>query len=181
MRHLFLALCFLLPNFASAETTIQKELLAAAKKDIAGQASPFAGAMKAFHDSMLENYGGRFAEESLEISVASVNSTIFRAPAKYCDGYADAAGKPLPEDTERDSPKAVYRICDRDEPATFIVTATFAASTSGTAEQEGVVFKLERNTHFHLLAKKDAGYFPEPSEIKVNEKTISTKITKLEF
>lgn len=181
MRYLYLALCLVLPNFASAETTIQQELLATAKKDIAGQATPFAGAMKAFHDSMAENYGGRFAEDSLDISVAAVNSTIYRAPAKYCDGYADAAGKPLPEDTERDSPKAVYRICDRDEPATYTVTATFAASTSGTAEKEGVVFKMERNTHFHLLVKKDSGYFPEPSEIKVNEKTVSTKITKLEF
>lgn len=155
---------------------LKKEFTAAAKLDIKGdENSPFGGIVKALHDKMEEDYGGRFSADSLTVTVSSLNFSFYRAPAKYCNGLADKNGNRLPDETEMESPSAIYRICDRLETFTYLVTFSFDSSTSGSVDREGVVVKMVIDDQHNLLVNKNAGYNPEPREIF--KKSLSSTIT----
>lgn len=161
---------------------IKKALIASAKADITGKGdSIFGGAVRALHDKMSEDYGGRFSPDSMEVSVSSVNFSFYRAPAKYCNGYADKDGNLLPEETEMESPKAVYRVCNRTETFTYLVTVSFDSSTSGSVDREGVAFKMVLDDSHSLMVKKSAGYHPLPSEIFRNSFSSTITTMKVEL
>jgi|GEM_PF-3779228 len=160
----------------SLPKTLETTLSQLAQKDIEGNATCFSGEVKKFSDQMSENYGGRFSG-SFTLSGVLLAQTQYRQIAKYCDGYADKHGKTITDETQFES--APYKICEHTNTSSYAVSVLFAASTSGTLEDESVLFKVAHDVTTTLIVKKSASYDPKPSDIFLKKVTTALKCNLL--
>ncbi len=158
---------------------IQAKIKAEVAKDAAGEKSCFNGAVKAKINEMEENYGGRYGG-SYEVATQSVYETTYRYTTKYCSEYLDKDFKVLDE-SEGNDELIVYRRCENADINKSIATITFGASTSGTFEQEGLVFGVDLIVNNDYIVVKDAGYRAEDHEIVkyTQTETLSCKLIEL--
>lgn len=164
-----------LAEVSPVQTKIEAEVV----KDLAGEKSCFNGAVKAKMTEMEENYGGRFGG-SYDVSSQTVFETVYRYTTKYCSDFLDI-NLNIIERSDENEDKIVYRRCENANLNKSVASITFAASTSGTFEREGLVFGVELITNNDIIVDKNADYQAEDSEIKswkVTE-TLTCKLLEL--
>lgn len=108
-----------------------------ATKDLAGKKSCFKGGIKAKDLEMKDNYGGRYSSETPGIDLHLIAEENSRYSDKYCDRSLDKNRQP----TEDDS-KVAFRVCHHSYSSTYIVSAGYGFSTSGSYGTEAVLFAV---------------------------------------
>jgi hypothetical protein len=170
MKAFFFIFLATLSLSAIAEVSpIQALIEAEAAKDVAGQKSCFNGAIKSKLAEMEENYGGRFGG-NYEVNTLTVSETVYRYSTKYCSDRLDKDLNVLSNEEENED-LYVYKRCANDDLNKSVAAITFGASTSGTLEQEGLVFGIDLVTTNDYIVVKDASYNADEDEIKSYKKT----------
>lgn len=164
MKFALIILSLLSFSALAAMSPVQTKIEAEVVKDLAGEKSCFNGAVKAKMTEMEENYGGRFGG-SYDINSQTVFETVYRYTTKYCSDFLDINLNVL-ERSDENEEKIVYRRCENANLNKSVVSITFAASTSGTIEQEGLAFGVQLITNNDIIVDKNAGYHAKDSEIK---------------
>lgn len=139
-----------------------------ANKDLQGKKSCFNGSIQAKDAEMQDSYGGRYSSETPEMSALKVGEENSRYWDKYCNGYLDKDKKPV--DSRE---KAAYEICHGSFSSTYVVSAGFSFSTTGSSGTEPVLTLVSTEyTEQYII---DLNYKGEGDGI-VSTRKISSKI-----
>lgn len=162
------------PAFAQELSSLEEKMIEAVKKDIAGGQTCFKGEIQKKHKEMEDMYGGRFGGEP-NVTLVTVNEVGNRYPSKYCS-TVDKKGK----ETD-DEKKIVARRCVNEDKVESVLVVSFGASTSGTFETEGLVFKVVSTDTSELLVKPDASYNADGDEIISHKSSSKISCVKARF
>jgi hypothetical protein len=123
-----------------------------AANDIKGKKSCWAGAVKAKDAEMENELGGRYSEgETPAIDAHLISEENARQIDKYCHTYLDKNKKPVD-----DSRNAAYALCSSSYSSTYVGSAGFHYSTTGSFGTSGILTVLTYESRYEALVDLNA-------------------------